>query len=82
MYVIYSRCLQRAGLLSGEVFSRISYRLFEIAIFLSCTSVLQILSPNLFTDVVSFQLPTGKKKRVLNCFGLPAHDEPTGHPAL
>lgn len=36
---------------------RIFYNLFEMAVFLSCTSVLQVVSLDLFTDVVSCVIP-------------------------
>lgn len=33
------------------------FNLFEMAVFLSCTSVLQVVSLDLFTDVVSCVIP-------------------------
>lgn len=69
--------------------SRIFYNLSEIAIFLSCTSVLQTVPLNLFTDIVSRVIPEllsnclqAKKKGVLNCFGFPPYEDPKGHPVL
>lgn len=38
---------------AGKIF----YNLFEMAVFLSCTSVLQVVSLDLFTDVVSCVIP-------------------------